>query len=169
MYILVLDYLKMLKNASEWKLVVNEYRTSREASLPAIEPGINFTSNIIGTFVTSSLAPSSWYTAGDFLQLYQTGFGAVGHAQAKSFKIILNRYQIHRFDNFSFNESKYLISFVPKFYLQDINLKVWEYVGHAGATLESLESNVKAVHQRLISESVSVKLLLKRIEENHKF
>ncbi|MEH2170792.1 MAG: hypothetical protein V7K41_29905, partial [Nostoc sp.] len=88
----------MFKIASEWKLIVNEFRANEKASIPAIEPKINFTSNIIGIFATSSTSPSHWYSAGDLLQLYQVGFGVSGYAQTAFLKIILNCYQVHRFN-----------------------------------------------------------------------
>ncbi|WP_375501661.1 hypothetical protein [uncultured Nostoc sp.] len=152
----------MFKIASEWKLIVNEYRANEKAFIPAIEPGINFTSNIIGIFATSPSSPSSWYSAGDFLQLYQVGFGTHGYAQGEFLKIILNRYQIHKFNKISSIENKYLISFLPKFYLKNIDLKVWEYVGDEGATLETLETSIKATHQRIVSEAVIIKALLEK-------
>lgn len=153
----------MFQNASEWKLIVNEYRANEKAFIPAIEPGVNFTSNIIGIFATSSLSPVDWYSAGDFLQLHRVGFGTSGYAQGGFLKIILNRYQIHRFNKISSNENSYLISFLPKFYLKNIDLKVWEYVGNEGATLEVLETSIKATHQRIVSEAAIIRSLLEKL------
>jgi hypothetical protein len=160
----------MFEIASEWKLVIShQSSTSNEASIPAIEPDVIFTSNIIGIFATSSTARSNWYAAGDFLQAYLVGFGTAGYAQGELIKIVLNRYHIHRFTKFPSipGESKYLISFAPKPYLKDISLKVWEYVGeNQGTTLESLEVSVKATHQRVIAEGAAIKSLIKKLNSN---
>ncbi|MBW4425318.1 MAG: hypothetical protein KME50_12930 [Nostoc desertorum CM1-VF14] len=154
----------MFDIASEWKQIINEYRIDEKASIPAIEPRINFTSSIIGIFATSSTSPTTWYSAGELLQLYPVGFGASGYAQGDYLKIVLNRYQVHKFSKIPFNSNKYLISFAPKFYLKDISLKVWEYVGKEPPTLESLETSIKATHQRVIAESVAIKTLLNKIQ-----
>lgn len=158
----------MFDIASEWKLRINQQRTTATAPIPAIEPDIIFTSNIIGIFATSPSSPSNWYAAGDFLQIYLVGFGSAGYAQGELVKIVLNRYHIHRFSKFPsiLDENKYLISFVPKPYLKSINLKVWEYIGkNQGATMESLEANIKATHQRVILEGVAIKSLVKKLQE----
>ncbi|MEH2172199.1 hypothetical protein [Nostoc sp.] len=155
----------MFQLASEWKQIINEYRFNEKASIPAIEPKINFTSNIIGIFATSPSSPSNWYSAGDFLQIYQVGFGTAGYAQGEFLRVTLNRYQVHRFNKLPSDENKYLISFIPKFYLKDIDLKVWEYIGNQGASLDSLEASIKAVHQRVISETASIKALLMKLQQ----
>jgi hypothetical protein len=155
----------MLKTASEWKLIVNESRANDKGSIPAIEPKINFTSSVIGIFATSSLSPADWYSAGDFLQLYQVGFGTSGYAQAGYFKVILNRYQIYKFNKILSNENNYLISFLPKFYLKNINLKVWEYVGQQQeTTLEDLKVSINSMHQRLISEATTIQFLINKLQ-----
>lgn len=164
----------MFNLASEWKLKIIQQRSADvdqsgkiTASIPAIEPDIIFTSNIIGIYATSPSSPSNWYQAGDFLQAYLVGFGIAGYAQGELVKIVLNRYHIHRFTKFPSipDENKYLISFVPKPYLKDINLKVWEYVGeNQGTTLESLEASVKATHQRVITEGIFIKALVRKLQ-----
>jgi hypothetical protein len=155
----------MLSFASEWKQIINESRTNEKAFIPAIEPRINLTSSIIGIYATSASSPNSWHFAGELLQIYTVGFGVTGYAQADYLKIILNRYQIHKFNRIPFNNNKYLISFVPKSYLKDISLKVWEYVGDQGATLESLQTNLNATRQRLLSESTAIKSLIKKLHQ----
>lgn len=159
----------MFSVASEWKLRVVEQRTATDkAPIPAIEPDLIFTSNTIGIFAESPSAPSHWYAAGDFLQAYLVGFGTAGYAQGEFVKIVLGRYHIHRFTNFPSipGKNEYLISFAPRPYLKDVNLKVWEYVGeNQGATLDSLERSIKATHQRLITEGVAIKSLIKKLHD----
>lgn len=164
----------MFNIAIEWKLRITHQKSAKIdqtgkiiSSITAIEPDIIFTSNIIGIYAASPSSPSNWYQAGDFLQAYLVGFGSAGYAQGELVKIVLNRYHIHRFTKFPSipGNNKYLISFVPKPYLKDINLKVWEYVGeNQGTTLESLEASVKATHQRVITEGVSIKSLMKKLQ-----
>ncbi|WP_099073438.1 hypothetical protein [Nostoc linckia] len=154
----------MFEIASEWKLRVTEQRTATDSPIPAIEPDVIFTSNTIGIFAESPSAPSHWYAAGDFLQAYLVGFGSSGYAQGELVKVVLSRYQMYRFTKFPLNE--YLISFVPKPYLKDVNLKVWEYVGeNQGTTLESLEASVRATHQRVITEGAVIKSLIKKLSK----
>lgn len=154
----------MFDVGTEWKLKVIEQRaiSDNQSFIPAIEPDTVFTSSIIGIFAESPSAPSHWYAAGDFLQAYLVGFGSAGYAQGELIKVVLSRYQIYRFTKFPVND--YLISFTPKHYLKDITLKVWEYVGsNQGTTLESLEASVRATHQRVITEGVAIKSLIKKL------
>jgi hypothetical protein len=158
----------MFEIASEWKLRVNQQRTAiANASIPAIEPDTVFNSNTIGIYITSPSAPSNWYATGEFFQVYLVGFGTARYAQGESVKVTLNRHHIHRFTSLPFipDDNKYLISFAPKAYLKDVSLKVWEYVGNQGTTLESLEANVKATHQRVVSESTTIKALINKLKK----
>lgn len=160
----------MFEIASEWKLRVSQQKTivANQTFISAIEPDIIFTSNTIGIQITSPSAPNHWYAAGEFLQIYLVGFGTAGYAQGESIETVLNRHHIHRFTKFPVipGKDKYLVSFVPKPYLKDITLKVWEYAGtNQGITLESLDASVKAIHQRVIVEGTAIKSLLKKIQE----
>jgi hypothetical protein len=165
----------MFEVATEWIQRVNQSRRATvdtngkiTASIQAIEPDVVFTKNTIGIYVTSASSPPNWYSAGDLLQAYLVGFGTAGYAQGEYIKVVLNRYHIHRFTKFPSiqGDSKYLISFVPKTYLKDVTIKVWEYAGeNQGTTLEDLETQVKAVYQKVSSESSSIKALLKKLSK----
>ncbi|MEJ1929900.1 hypothetical protein WDZ92_06405 [Nostoc sp. NIES-2111] len=161
----------MFNLSTEWTLKIN---TTRQAiknvsgnyqPIPAIEPDIIFRKPIIGVYITSPSAPSNWYSAGELLQVFLVGFGK-GEAEGENHRIILNRYQIIRFTEFPFytNETQYLLSFAPKYYLRDVLIKVWEYQGtEQGISPEDLQLSLNTAKQQILSGQASIKELQNKI------
>lgn len=155
--------------SSDWVLKVNTQRTAqisngRYQPIPAIEPDTQFTKSTIGIYINSPSASPSWYAAGEILQAWIVPFGEAGAAQGESIRAVLNRYMVHRFTVFPFaDESRYLLSIVPKQYLRDISVKVWEFQGNDGETPETLAKSIKAVHQRVIAEATATKALINKV------
>lgn len=95
-----------------------------------IEPDSIFTKPIVGIYASSSSAPRHWYAAGDLLQAYIVPFGSAGYAQGDLQKCVLWRHHIFNFSSLPYtSDTRYLLSFVPRYYLPDITISAWEYIG----------------------------------------
>ncbi|MEH1777690.1 MAG: hypothetical protein V7L26_00765 [Nostoc sp.] len=147
----------MYANGNDW---VKSIDTVRKATLDAngkitqaigsIEPDVTFTKNTIGIFVDSDTANLNWFKAGVLLQGFPVPFGEAGFAEGEEFRVILRRYMIYRFTKYpNIGQTKYLISFTPQWYIQDVRLQIWQYTGtNQGATLDSLaELNQQEIAQ----------------------
>ncbi|HYW20320.1 MAG TPA: hypothetical protein VE956_13620 [Nodularia sp. (in: cyanobacteria)] len=137
-----------------------------KTKIGVIEPNTQFFSRTIGVLISSQSANPNWYAAGELFQAYLVSFGSAGYAEGESIRTTLNRYRIYKFNEFPFidGQTRYLLSFSPKYYLKDIRLEVWEYMGiNTGVSNEDLESSVKQVQSRVIQEAASIKQLLNKI------
>lgn len=164
----------MYSNSSEWVLKVNVSRLAQRNDnggvipLLAIEPDTVFTRRTIAVYANSDQGSRQWIRAGELLQIFLTGFGE-GYAQGEWRSLILNRYTIHKFDVIPTigADLPYLMSFVPKRWLPDITLKIWEYTGtNQGVTPEDLDMGIKQNQSRIRAESSAIRQILRRIERN---
>lgn len=159
----------MYSGGNDW---VKSIDTTRHATLDAngkitqaigsIEPDVVFTQNTIGIFVDSDTAPTSWFKAGVLLQGFPVPFGSAGFAEGEEFRVILRRYMVYRFTKYpNIGETKYLISFTPQWYIQDVRLQVWQYIGtNQGATLDSLA----ALSQQDIAQTVKLQTSVNKLQ-----
>ncbi|MEH1821933.1 MAG: hypothetical protein V7L31_23110 [Nostoc sp.] len=159
----------MYSNSNDW---VKSIDTTRRATLDAngkitnpigsIEPDVQFTHNTIGIYTESDSAPLHWFKAGTLLQGFPVPFGSAGFAEGEEFRVILRRYMVYRFTKFpNIGETKYLISFTPQWYIQDIHLQVWQYIGtNDGATLDSLA----ALSQQEIAQTVKLQSSVNKVQ-----
>ncbi|OYE02141.1 hypothetical protein [Nostoc sp. 'Peltigera membranacea cyanobiont' 232] len=157
--------------STDWKLMVDTSRRSATdangglISIPPIEPDVLFTFNTIGIYVSSATARPTWYRAGNLYQSQFVPFGSAGYAEADAFPAILNRYQIHRFTQLPDIEVSYLISFTPQFYISDIRLQLWQYIGtNQGATLDNILTATQQGIQQTKKAQTSLNQLLKRVK-----
>ncbi|MCW5316170.1 hypothetical protein GTQ43_20830 [Nostoc sp. KVJ3] len=155
--------------STDWRLMVDTSRRSaldtegKQLAIPPIEPDVLFTFNTIGIYVSSESAKPTWYRAGNLYQAQFVPFGSAGYAEADAFPVILNRYQIHRFTQLPDIETSYLISFTPQFYITDIRLQLWQYIGtNQGATLDSILGATQQGIQQTKKAQTSLNQLLKR-------
>lgn len=161
----------MFDLSTQWQLKIS---TSRQAGkdtsgnyqpIKAIEPDVIFLKPIIGVHIVSPSAPSNWYSAGELLQVFLVGFGK-GEAEGENHRIILNRYQIIRFTEFPFysGQTKYLLSFAPRYYLRDIQIRIWEYQGtEQGVSPEDLQASLNNTKQQLLASQNSIKEIQNKI------
>jgi hypothetical protein len=160
----------MYTNSVDW---IKRIDTTRQAvvnakgvvttPISAIEPDIVFTNNTLGLFAVSESANPSWYKAGNLFQAFLVPFGTAGYAQGDALPLILNRYQIHRFNQFPSIQTQYVVSFQAQPYLKDIKLQVWEYVGvNQGATLDSLAALAQQEIAQINKVNTSVHKLLNK-------
>ncbi|MBE9199083.1 MULTISPECIES: hypothetical protein [unclassified Nodularia (in: cyanobacteria)] len=165
----------MYNNSAEWFLKFDRAGNAKiddkgniEEPIQAIEPDVQFTKNTIGIYCSSTSARPNWYAAGELYQAFFVGFGDAGAAQGESIRCILNRHIIHRFTVFPgiSTENKYVLSFTPKFWLKDITIQVWEYIGtNQGVTSEDLDLGIKQVNSQVLKQAQQIKTVLNEIEK----
>lgn len=159
----------MYNSGRDW---VKSIDTVRNATLDAngkitqaigsIEPDVVFTQNTIGIFVDSVSANLNWFKAGVLLQGFPVPFGTAGFAEGEEFRVILRRYMVHRFTIYPniVGETKYLISFTPQWYIKDVRLQIWQYIGtNQGATLDSLS----ALSQQEIAQTTKLQTSINKL------
>jgi hypothetical protein len=160
----------VFNTAVDWTLRINDARYAYKISNPdgsedfvpikPIESDWVFTSPVIGVYIDSDSAPQNWYAAGDLYQALLVPFG-VGYAQGELYKPALRRYRVFKFSKF--NSESYLLSFTPRYYIHDISLKVWEFSGDAGPSLNSLESTINVLRRDTNVNTKELKELTKKI------
>ncbi|MEH1765800.1 MAG: hypothetical protein V7K76_26035 [Nostoc sp.] len=131
-------------------------------AIGSIEPDIQFTQNTIGIYVESVTADPNWFLAGTIFQGFPVPFGSAGFAEGEEFRVILRRYMIYRFTKYpDIGETKYLLSFTPRWYIKDIHFQAWQYIGtNQGATLDSLA----ALGQQEVAQTVKLQSSVNKLQ-----
>jgi len=132
---------------SNWQLVYNETREQIKGSIrgtytpiPAFEVPFLFTSRTIVIRPLSRKGRPTWRFAGSLAQRFQVGSGgavsALPTVDADVYRLRLNRTKLITFEEY---KSDYQVVFEPFYWMKDIELKIWEYVGPVRTLRESVE------------------------------
>ena len=141
-----------LGNSSNWDLLYTANHkaipttTKRDQYFPIPEITIPFLidSNILAVHVASISAKRNWHFAGILNQKIRIGLSIGGSPDAvaeSSRKISLNQIQLLTFRELT---DTYAVTFKTPFWINNITLTVWEYIGAVSDTTEILIQNLKA-------------------------
>ncbi|MEH2130130.1 MAG: hypothetical protein V7K86_05625 [Nostoc sp.] len=159
----------MYSGGNDWVRSIDVTRTATldangkiTTTIGSIEPDVTFTQNTIGVLVESASANPNWFKAGTLFQGFPVPFGSAGFAEGEEFRVILRRYMIYRFTKYpDIGQTKYLISFTPQWYIKDVRLQIWQYIGtNQGATLDSLA----ALSQQEIAQTAKLQASVNKVQ-----
>lgn len=120
--------------------------------IPAFEVGFLFTSHILAVRALSTKAKAHWRFAGNLFQRLQLGAGGTASnlptVDLTTRAITLNRFMLIDFPRYT---PEYEVNFAPPFWIEDIRLTFWEYIGvdsdNISQDLSRIESKIDALNQ----------------------
>ncbi len=127
-----------LSNSQNWDLVFNQYFQPIPSSNPnpsVIYPvyefsisAVLFDNPLVAIYAHSSKAPAHWQFAGKLIQRVAVGLIVGGNNEAiqETRAVRLNSIQVFNLPQYT---STYQLNFRVARWLQDIELKVWQYIG----------------------------------------
>lgn len=149
------NYLADLKNDNNWQQVYQDSKTvtydavGGYSPLPAFEIPITFDKLIIAVRTLSAGAKYSWRFSGVLTQRMQLGGGAtpLPVASLSYNRLRINRSHLLHFPNYN---TDYELLFEPYYWIKNINLTIWEYVGPLTEyVLEAIKNDLSQIETKI--------------------